>query len=469
VRFVAFAAVALGAAFGLGGCGGGPPVAGADTLVIYSPHSKEIQQEFTEAFQGWYQAETGREVAVSWPDAGGGTDILKRLEDKFRTGRYDVDLVYGGGPIFDQMKQLGMLQPHRLPEDVLAAVPKTVAGQPLYDPDFTWYGAAISTFGLIYNKTLIGDRRLPPVQDWQALADPAYFGLVGAGDPSKSASVRKAYEIILQAYGYERGMRVLALMGANARNFYRSSSEIPMDCAKGFIALGPCIDFYALRQMRSEGGRNLGFLAPSGLTVVTCDPIGILKNAPHTETARKFVEFVMRPEGQRLWMLPAGSPGGPREFTLERLAVLPGLYQAIPSAGERLDPFKVAPPPFYDVAKENDRQVILADYLRVALVENHAALAAAWKAVIAAGAPENLLAELGRPLVSEEEMGHLGREVWTPILVPDDATADRKASLTRQEEERQRLRSDLVAAWGAAVRERYAALAKVRPTDSAAP
>ena len=467
MRFAAFAA-ALVAAIGLAGCGGGPQApAGADALVIYSPHSDEIRQEFTEAFQAWYQAETGREVAVSWPDAGGGTDILKRLEDKFRAGRYDVDLVYGGGPIFDQMKQLGMLQPHRLPEDVLAAVPKTVAGQPLYDPDFTWYGAAISTFGLIYNKTIIADKRLPPVRDWQALADPAYFGLVGAGDPSKSASVRKAYEIILQAYGYERGMRVLSLMGANARNFYRSSSEIPMDCAKGFIALGPCIDFFALRQMRSEGGRNLGFLAPSGLTVVTCDPIGILKNAPHTETARKFVEFVMRPEGQRLWMLPAGSPGGPRQFTLERLAVLPGLYQAIPSAGERLDPFKVAPPPFYDVAKENDRQVILADYLRVALVENHAALAAAWKAVIAAGAPEDLVAELTRPLVSEDEMGRLGREVWTPLLVPDDATADRKASLTRQEEERQRRKSDLEAAWGAAVRERYAALAKA--TASAAP
>jgi len=468
VRFAAIAATALAAAIGFAGCSGGPEApAGADTLVIYSPHSQEIQQEFTEAFQAWYRAETGREVAVSWPDAGGGTDILKRLEDKFRAGRYDVDLVFGGGPIFDQMKPLGMLQACPLPEDVLAAVPKTVAGQPLYDPDFTWYGAAISTFGLIYNNTLIGDKRLPPVRDWQALADPAYVGLVGAGDPSKSASVRKAYEIILQAYGYERGMRILVLMGANARNFYRASSEIPMDCAKGFIALGPCIDFYALRQMRSEGGRNLGFLAPSGLTVVTCDPIGILRSAPHAETARKFVEFVMRPEGQRLWMLPAGSPGGPRVFTLARLAVLPSLYEEPAAKGERLDPFKVAPPPFYDVAKENNRQVILADYLRVALVENHEALAGAWKAVIAAGAPENLVAELTRPLVSEDEMGRLGREVWTPVLVPDDATADRKASLTRQEEERQRKKSDLVAAWGKAARERYAAIAKV--TASAAP
>jgi len=463
VRFAAFAA-ALVAAIGLAGCGGGPQApAGADALVIYSPHSDEIRQEFTEAFQAWYRKETGREVAVSWPNAGGGTDILKLLEDKFRAGRFDIDLVYGGGPIFDQMKQLGMLQPCRLPEDVLAAVPKTVAGQPLYDPDFTWYGAAISTFGLIYNKTIIADKGLPPVKDWQALADPAFFGLVGAGDAARSASVRKAYEIILQAYGYERGMRILVLMGAGASEFYSSSSEIPRDCAKGLIALGPCIDFYAFRQMRSEGGRNLGFLAPSGLTVVTCDPIGVLRSAPHPEAARAFVEFVMRPEGQRLWMLPAGAPGGPRLFTLERLSILPSLYEepTAKDAGERLDPFKVAPPPFYDTAKENDRQVILADYLRVALVENHAALAGAWKAIITAGAPENLVAELTRPLISEDEMRRFGREVWTPVLVPSRATAEERASLTRREEERQRKKSDLMAAWGAAVRERYAALAKV--------
>ena len=459
VRFLG--AIAAAVMLVSGGCGGGAaPAPDTDSLVIYSAHSDEIRTEFTEAFQAWYRQRTGRRVEVSWPDpGGGGTQILRRLEDKFHAGRYDVDIVFGGGMIFEPMKQLGMLEPYRLPEEVLALLPKEVAGQPLYDPEFHWYGAAISTFGLITNKQVIRDRGLPEVRDWEALGDPAYFGLVGSGDASKSGSVRKIYEIILQAYGYEKGMGLLVRMGANAREFFASSSEIPRSCAKGFLAVGPCIDFYAARQMRSEGGEHLGFLAPPGLTVINSDPIGILKKAPHRATAERFVEFVMRPEGQRLWMWPAGSPGGPKKIALERLSVLPHLYEA-PEAAGRPNPFRMKAAAFYDAEKENVRQTVLADYLRVALVENHAALRKAWQRLIEAGLPAAEVAELGRPLVSEEEMLRLGREVWMPILAADNATADEKANLTRREEARRRRKSDLETAWSRVLRARYERLAK---------
>jgi ABC-type Fe3+ transport system substrate-binding protein len=456
-------AITILAAICLMGCGrADESAADTDSLVIFSPHSDEIRQEFTAAFQAWYKRGTGRDVRVSWPDAGGGTEMLRRLADKFRAGRFDVDLVFGGGPIFDQLKALGMLQPCRLPADVLAAVPPRVAGQPLYDPEFNWYGAAISTFGIIYNKKMISDRGLPEVRDWESMADPRFFGIVGAGDASRSASVRKAYEIILQAYGYERGMAILMRIGANAREFYATASEIPRNCAQGFVAVGPCIEFYAFRQMRSEGGGNLGFIVPSGLTVVTPDPIGVLRGAPHPKVAEKFVEFAMRPEGQRLWVLPAGAPGGPQKYTLERLAALPSVYQepGAKTIAERMNPFTVAPADFYSPAKENERQTVLADYLRVALMENHDPLKKAWKAVIDAGLPKERLDQLTRPLISEQEMLRLGREVWTPLIVSEDATAEQKADLKRQEEERARQRSDLTAAWSAEFRQRYEALAK---------
>jgi len=452
------------AALGPVGCGGGGEApAGADALVIYSAHSDETITEFTGAFTAWYRQETGRDVKVSWPDpGGGGSFMLKRLEDKFRAGRFDVDLAFGGGAIFDRMRQLGMLEPYRLPEAVLSAIPPRIAGQPVYDPEGHWYGVAVSTFGLIYNKTVLADKGLPEVKDWESLADPRFLGLVGAGDASKSGSVRKAYEIVLQAYGYEKGMSILVRTAANAREFYSTSSDIPRNCAKGFLAAGPCIDFYAFRQMRSEGGERLGFVAPSGLTVINADPVAILKNAPHRAVAEKFVEFVMRPEGQRLWTLPAGAPGGPRKFTLERLAVLPAAYR---DAGGRalpthLDPFAVKPADFYDGEKENARQTVLADYLRVALVENHEALRRAWKALIEAGLPADRLAELTRPLVSGEEMLRLGREVWSPVLAADGASAEEKDRLTRQEEARQRRQSDLQTQWSTTLRKRYLDLAK---------
>jgi len=458
-RLCALAAI-LAAAGALGGCGGGEPAAGADQLVLFSPHADEIREEFGWAFQAWYKAETGRDVDVKWPDAGGTTQVLKRLQDKFRAGRYDVDVAFGGGAIFDQMRQLGMLEQYRLPEAVLAAVPKTVAGLPLYDPEFHWYGAAVSTFGLIYNKQIIADRGLPPVKDWEVLGDPKYFGLVGAVDPSKSGTMRKSCDTILQAYGYERGMAVLVRMGANAREFYPTASEVPRNCAAGFIAVGPCIDFYAERQKEGEGGRNLGFLAPPGLTVLNCDPVGIFKNAPHRAVAERFVEFVMRPEGQRLWMLPAGAPGGPRKFALQRMAVLPSVYDlpAVKAAG-RTNPFEFPPATFYDAAAENDRLAILPDYLRVALIENLGPLRKAWQAIIDAGMPEDLVAELVRPEVSADEMRSLGREVWTPVVVPDGASEDEAARLRRDEESRLRRKSDLQTQWSKALRARYEDLA----------
>ncbi|MCX5684674.1 MAG: extracellular solute-binding protein [Planctomycetota bacterium] len=460
-HLIVLAAIAL---LGLIGCGGGSsPSAATDTLVIYSPHGDEVREEFTQAFVAWYKAKTGRDVDVSWPDpGGGGTQVLKRLEDKFRAGRFDIDLVFGGGPIFDQMKQLAMLQKADLPQGAVAAIPPKAADQPLVDPDGYWYGTAISTFGLVCNRTLIRDKGLPEVKDWLALADPKYFGYVGAADPAKSATALKVYEVILQAYGYERGMGILMRLGGNAREFYTQAGDVPRNCAQGFIAVGPCIDFYALRQMRSEGGKNLAFLAPPGLTVVTCDPIALLKNAPHPEAARQFMEFVLRPEGQRLWILTAGAPGGPRKFTLDRLPILPDLYPeaAATSSAGQVNPFKVPPADFYDAAKENLRQPILADYLRVTLVENHAQLKKAWQAVIAAGLPADRLALLTRPLVSEEEMLRLARGDWAPVRAAEDATAEKKAELLRQEEQRQRRKSDTLTRWSDEIRQRYEALAK---------
>jgi iron(III) transport system substrate-binding protein len=436
--------------------------AAEDELVIYTPHANEIREEFGWAFEDWYHQKTGRTVEVKWPDAGGTSQILRRLQDKFKAGRFDVDVAFGGGPIFEDMKQLGMLEPFKLPAAVLNQIPTEVAGQRMYDPDYCWYGAALSSFGLIYNKKIIRDRGLPAVTDWETMADPAYFGLVGAADASKSGSVRKSYEIILEAYGYERGMALLSRMFANTREIYPGSGEVPRNCAAGFIAVGPCIDFYADRQMHSEGGANLGYVAPMGLTVLSTDPIGIFKNAPHRRVAELFLEFVLGPEGQALWMLPAGAPGGPRKFSLERTAILPSVLELPAVKARRADvtsPFNLPPSHFFDEAKEAARINILPDYLRVAAVENETSLRRAWRAIIKAGLPKDLVEEFVRPLVSEAEMIDLGKTLWRPISVPKDATPAQATERREKEEMRLRQKSELEMQWRKTLRQRYDDLA----------
>ena len=426
---------------------------GDDLLVIYSPHSEAIRDEFTQGFADHYRKATGRSIELRWPDSGGSSMILPQLRGKYAAGIHDVDLVFGGGPIHSQLKNYGLLEPYKLPPEMLQALPRTIAGEPLYDPEFHWYGAAVSSFGLICNKGLIADRKLPEVTEWKDMARPEFFGLVGVVDASQSGSVRKAYDIVLQAYGYERGMEVLMLMAANARGIGRSSRDIPKDCAQGLIALGPCIDFNAMVQLLSPGGEQLGFVLPKGLTVVNTDPISILRDAPHREAAERFVRFVMGREGQMLWSLNKGAAGGPQKQTLGRYCVLPKIYTERKDdlAHGLANPFDSPPNAFYDQQKENARIEILPAYLKAMMVTNKRLLTQAWSAVIASGRPKDLVEELTQPLIGEDEMLRLASEVWVPPSDEKMSEKDRRREIDR----RKRLRSDTLLAWSEGFRNRY--------------
>lgn len=109
----------------------------ADQLVLMSPHSDEIQNEFESAFVAFYQKTTGRDVRVEWLDIGGGTSsILRYIKSEF--GRspegIGIDIFFGGGtaPYVD-LSERGLCQPYRLSDAALNRLPAQIGGVPLYD------------------------------------------------------------------------------------------------------------------------------------------------------------------------------------------------------------------------------------------------------------------------------------------------------------------------------------------------
>jgi len=46
------------------------------------------------------------------------------------------------------------------------------------------------------------------------------------------------------------------------------------------------------------------------------DPIALLRGAPHGELARAFIEYVLSPDGQKLWNAKPGTSGGTERFAL---------------------------------------------------------------------------------------------------------------------------------------------------------
>jgi hypothetical protein len=202
--------------------------------------------------------------------------------------------------------------------------------------------------------------------------------------------------------GWDEGMRILRLIGANARYFTDSSQKPPIDVSQGNSAAGICIDFYGRYQAeavkrRDDSGR-LVYVTPRGGTVSSVDPIGLLRGAPHREVAEDFIEFTLSMAGQKLWNFKVGTPGGPVRFALRRLPVRKDYYAHTEWRQYRSDPeaepYNVEDQLIYEPKWTGSLFREMSFSIRVMCLDTHAELVEAWKAIIAAGMPPRAMAEL---------------------------------------------------------------------------
>jgi iron(III) transport system substrate-binding protein len=388
----------------------------ADNLVLISPHWEGIRYEFGRAFRQHYQKQTGRTVELEWLDVGGSSETLRYVESEFKNkpSGIGIDIFFGGGyDPYLALKKSRLLAPHRVPQALLDQIPPELGGVPLYDPDHTWYGATLAGFGIVYNKAVLGMTKMPVITTWDGLAAPQAFGWVGSSDPRKSGSVHMVYEIILQAYGWEKGWRIITGLGANVRNFANAAGQIPKDVAVGEVAYGLAIDFYAWAQVKEAGADKIGFVMPDNLTIISPDGIGILNGAPNPEVAKAFINFVMSEEGQKLWLFVEGSPGGPERFQLNRFSVLPSLYRvASENTAVKLNPFSWESEFAFDPKLGAERWSIVNDLIGALVIDQKHLLTRAWKDAITKGATEGEFQRLAAMPVSADEALDLARKRW---------------------------------------------------------
>ncbi len=393
----------------------------ADRLILLSPHWQGIRLEFTDAFQRHYRETAGRDVELQWLDVGGGSsDIIRYIESQFTVKPLGigVDMVFGGGTDpYIYLKDKGLLAPYRLPQAILSDIPPDIAGHPLYDADHGWYSASLTGFGIITNRAVMKKLGLPEPKTWTDLARPEYFSWVGCADPRKSGSAHMAYEIILQAYGWEKGWQVITAIGANARGFTSAAGQIPKDVTAGEVACGLSIDFYAWAQVRIYGPEVVGFVLPRDLTVVNGDAVAILKGAPNRGVAEAFIAFVEGEAGQRLFMLNRGEPGGPVRHDLAKFSVVPRLYRELEGrTSVALNPFEwMRSGGFrFDAEKAALRRTIVDDLIGTLIVDRRAELAAAWRAALETMPAAEAMGRISAmPVTEAEALAIARRGLWS--------------------------------------------------------
>jgi ABC-type Fe3+ transport system substrate-binding protein len=245
------------------------------------------------------------------------------------------------------------------------------------------------------------------------LGRPEFQSWVSCGDPGLSGSVHAAFETVLQGSGWERGYQNLARMASNTRAFNEGGSSVPRDVALGQAAVGPCIDFYASAPARRQGVTHVRLVVPKEQAAVTADCIAIFRHPPNAKAARAFMAFVLGETGQRLWYQKRGQPGGPKDYDLERLPVMPRIYEMGLETNTVMNPFKTKTAFTYDSKKAGARWGLLNDLWRAMWSDVHAQLFEARRAVSAAGRDEDLGMLMTQAPIGEEAFLKLARKHMT--------------------------------------------------------
>lgn len=458
-----------------------------ETLVIITPHNEALRHEYARGFREWYSARTGRTIAIDWRVIGGTSEITRFLESEYvssfknywtkKLGRgwstevqaafhnpelapdktpeddtmemaarraflgsdigCGIDIFFGGGS-FDFIRQASAgrlvdsgIMKLRLEWFREEVIPQSFTGEPYWDKQGLWVGDVLSSYGMIYNRDSL--QRLGIEQEprnWDDLANPKLQGEIALCDPTKSSSMAKAFENVIQQHiyrewlrleqetgrdrpslesqaveaGWASGLRLGQLAGANARYFTDTSQKPPIDVIQGNSAIGMCIDFYGRGSFQGNARRvdgspgRIGYYSPPDGTVLSPDPIAVMRGAPNPAAALAFMEYALSMDGQKLWNFKPGVPGGTDRYELRRLPIRRDFYTqdfARYRSDPEVNPYAGANPLIYNGAwtgGENFRA--MAFIIRVMCLDTHPELVTAWKEIIRAGFPAPALAVL---------------------------------------------------------------------------
>jgi len=257
-----------------------------EKLVVVTALRKDQSDVFKSGFEKKF---SGVQVEILNKPMPAGIKYIQETADNNTT-----DLFWESVPdAFEVLKGDGLLQKYTPKEP---AIPKKIGAYPVNDPDGYYTGFAAAGFGIMYNVEYLEARGLPRPKEWKDLRKAAYRGHVAMSAPSRSGTTHFTVETVLQAEGWDKGWSMWKEIGGNLQLVTDRSFGVPDGINSGDYGVGVVIDFFGLSSRAS--GFPVDFVYPK-ITALVPVNIALVKNAPHPQAAKAFIEYLLSPEGQR--------------------------------------------------------------------------------------------------------------------------------------------------------------------------
>jgi iron(III) transport system substrate-binding protein len=271
-------------------------------VVVSVPTSAELRKQFEAGFQKKFPG-----IELELNVARGASNINKIAEEQ-KAGVYNIDLHVGGTTSI----VTGLLAPN-----LLEPIQPSMLLPEVSDPKQWWGGhiwvdnakkyiysfTAYMTETVWYNSTLV---RAEEIVSWDSLLDPKWKGKIAILDPRTPGSGESTWAFLLKI----KGEPFLTKLAAQDMMVGRNLRQLGEAVARGKAAISIGVSYYTYLPFIKAGlpVRSLSNIKEGYYAATGSGNLAIIKNAPHPNASKVFVNWLLSQEGQAVFTKAMGQP-----------------------------------------------------------------------------------------------------------------------------------------------------------------
>ena len=247
-------------------------------LIVYTSHKEEVYLPIIREFE----SRTGIWVELH---TGGTTQMFSEVKEASKEGRCDI--MFGGGiESYEAAKDLFM--PYE-------PIEKSALDPDYVDDEDYWIPFTELPIVFVYNKKLVSYSELPTT--WEELFDSKWKGQIAFADPNNSGTSYTILSTMEQLFNEEPQSLLPRFYEQLDRRILPSSGQVIPEVSDGSFLIGITLEETARKAM--DQYEDISMLYPEDGTSAVPDGCAMVKNAPHSYNAGKFIDFVVSYDTQR--------------------------------------------------------------------------------------------------------------------------------------------------------------------------
>ncbi len=248
------------------------------SLVLYTSLAPTESKPLAEAFEKKYGVKVVLWRALS-------DKVVQRVVAEAQARHFSVDVVETNGPEMEMLARERLLAEFDSP--YIADLPP--AAIPSHR---TWMPDRMNYFVVGYNTQKVKRSEIPPT--YEGFLDPRWKGRIGI-----EATDVEWMETLVKTWGNDKGLDYFTRLAAMKPDMRKGHILLAELVAAGEVAVGLTMYNSNIESLKRKGA-PIDFV-PVQPVVARPQGIGVAKAAPHPNAALLFVDFVLSPEGQRLF------------------------------------------------------------------------------------------------------------------------------------------------------------------------